>query len=132
MEAHEDISLGAQDNEDRAMDENTDDEFDDEAQNNKVEDDKDSQSLECETDSGKISDQETHLSPEMDIALNKLASRLCAICQSLCRGEVMVKSIGWPTVEFAHHPSLSSLRWSVDAGCPLCKELAQSSARISS
>lgn len=109
MDEHEDARSGVHENEDGAMNENIDDEF--ENDNN---------------DEG----HEGSLSPDMDSTLTKLASRLCAICNSLCRGEVKLEFCDenadeW-TGEREHHPSLSSLRDSLDAGCPLCKELAQS------
>lgn len=105
MDENEDARLGVHKHEDRAMNENDDDKF------NHV-------------------DDEESLSPAMDFALTKLASRLCAICQNLCQGEVKVLEY-WEntgsqlTGEREHHLSLSSLRESVNAGCPLCKELAQ-------
>lgn len=91
----------------------------------------DSQSSGLEDDGSQLSDKATSLSPEMDSALTTLASRLCAICRSLCRGEVKVlkyweHSGDYRTGELDYHPSLSSLRESVDAGCPLCNEVAQS------
>lgn len=95
MDEHEDARLGAHENEDRAMNKNDGDESDNE------------------------DDAKNSLSPEMNIALTDLASRLCAVCQNLCRGRVKVLR------EVEHHPSLSSLRESVDAGCPLCKDIAQ-------
>lgn len=94
MNEHEDACLRVHEKEDRAMNENDGDELDND-------------------------DDENPLSPEMSLALIELASRLCAVCQNLCRGEEKVLR------EVEHHPSLSSLRDSVDAGCPLCKEIAQ-------
>lgn len=107
MDKTEDAYLAVHENEDEAINDSDDDEFD-----------------------YVDKDDEDSLSPEMDLALKELASRLCAICQSLCRGEVKVleywKSNGRQhTGELEHHHSLSSLRESVDAGCPLCKEVAQ-------
>lgn len=94
MEEHEDARLGVHENEDRVMNENDGDEFDND-------------------------DDENSLSPEMHFALTELASRLCVICQNLCRGEVETIR------EVEHQPSLSSLRESVDAGCPLCRQIAE-------
>lgn len=93
MEEDKDARLGVHENEDRVMNENDGDEFDND-------------------------DDESSLSPEMHFVLTELASRLCVICQNLCRGEVEILR------EVEHQPSLSSLRESVDAGCPLCKQIA--------
>lgn len=109
MDEHEDTRLGVYENEDRAMNENDDDEF---------------------NENDDSTDSIDSLSPKMDLALTELASRLCAICQSFCRGEMKLEKAeehgGQQTEKLKHHPSLSSLRESVDAGCPLCKNLAQS------
>lgn len=81
-------------------------------------------------DGGHTSHRATNLSPEMYSALTTLSSNLCAICQKLCRDEVKVLK-QWRnygplyTAELGHHPSLSSLRESVDASCPFCCEVAQ-------
>jgi rubrerythrin len=126
MEENEDAVLVAHDNQDRAIDENNDAEFHDDD-----EEDEDSQSSELGADNSQPSDEAKSLSPEMYSALTGLASRLCAICQNLCRGEaklVAYFSSGYfqKTGKLEYHSSLSSLRESVDAGCPLCKEVSRS------
>lgn len=59
------------------------------------------------------------LDDEMFLALSKMVSSLCSICRNLAKGraECLVK---W------HHPSLTSLKKSVDAGCRLCLDVAES------
>ncbi|KAH8785993.1 hypothetical protein F5883DRAFT_94844 [Diaporthe sp. PMI_573] len=71
------------------------------------------------------------LSPGIQSALTKLASSLCAICERLCQDNVkIVKELNYSgfqgTGELEHHASLSSLRESVNGGCPVCKELEKS------
>lgn len=74
-------------------------------------------------------DEEEHLSTNTEDAegltdlqndaLSKVASNLCSVCRRFFQSEFLEN-------EFcSHHPSLSSLKESVDAGCRFCEILAR-------
>lgn len=70
-------------------------------------------------------DSSGELEDDMSLALNQMVSSLCSICRNLAKG----RSVHQKSSERAHrvcHPSLSSLKSSVDAGCPLCGDVRES------
>lgn len=52
-------------------------------------------------------------------ALREVASNLCSVCRRLFQSQFLAYEI------CSHHPSLSSLKESVDAGCRFCEILAR-------
>lgn len=52
-------------------------------------------------------------------ALSEVASTLCSVCRRIFQGEFLEGE------SYSHHPSLSSLKESVDAGCRFCEILAR-------
>lgn len=66
------------------------------------------------------------LDSEMILALRQRTSALCSICRSVPRGCFSEGGLeGLPPSEKIHHPSLSSLKKSVDGGCYLCEDVAK-------
>lgn len=65
------------------------------------------------------------LDDDMFLSLSQMASSLCFTCRQFPRGRFPAEN--HETIGFhSYHPSLSSLKESVDAGCRLCVELSQS------
>lgn len=70
-------------------------------------------------------DSSGELEDGMFLALSQMASSLCSICRNLAKG----RSVHGRDSERVHrlcHPSLSSLKGSVDAGCHLCDDVTES------
>lgn len=80
----------------------------------------DSAAVEDTADGDKAADVELGLHNDLGYSLNEMANSLCSICRKFPRGQIEEED--WRV----YHPSLTSLRESVQAGCWICKELTQS------
>ncbi|KAJ0117896.1 hypothetical protein J7T55_014346 [Diaporthe amygdali] len=73
--------------------------------------------------------QEVASMPDLDddlyLALSEMISNLCSTCRQFPRGRIS------ETDKRLYHPSLSSLKESVDAGCIICEDLAREVSRWS-
>jgi hypothetical protein len=74
-------------------------------------------------------DSDEQLDDGMLLALSQRASALCSICRNFPQGTI--EHIDPDQSSRLYHPTLSSLKQSVDAGCSLCEELAASVERFS-
>jgi hypothetical protein len=77
------------------------------------------------------------LDDDISLALSQMALSLCSICRNLARGRSVRRETSYhPSLSSNHpslssyHPSLSSLTKSVDAGCYLCADVAESLERF--
>lgn len=80
----------------------------------------DSAAVEATVDGDKAADVELGLDNDLGNSLNEMANSLCSTCRKFPRGQIEARDFR------VYHPSLTSLRESVQTGCWICKELTQS------
>lgn len=87
------------------------------------------QDLNRDEDTGSISTK--HLDKDLSETLSKMALRLCSICGNFFKGQFKIHPQYLRQETFqgtgvkVYHPSLESLKQSVDRGCPLCQDLSK-------
>ncbi|KAK2776669.1 hypothetical protein CKAH01_12319 [Colletotrichum kahawae] len=69
-------------------------------------------------------DEDDELSEDWLLALGQWASRICYVCQSFLNGTSYSAGSYWERKTSVYHASLVSLKQSVHAGCPLCRQLS--------
>lgn len=69
-------------------------------------------------------DKDYDIPEDQFIALRERASRICYVCRSFLNGTSYSASEYRERKTSVYHASLASLRQSVHAGCPLCRQLS--------
>ncbi|KAF0328600.1 hypothetical protein GQ607_004012 [Colletotrichum asianum] len=81
---------------------------------------------ENDIDDGTETGEDEELPEDSSRALSQWASKLCVVCRRFLEGTVYTEGGYSCNKSSTYHPSKSSMRQSLQAGCPLCKKLSYS------